>query len=174
MDACCNPGVIIVDMQENFLRPLEPLRAEMLVGNQLRLLGYCADYDLPVAVLEYSGEGPTQREILEAVGRVPRSEYFIRNGFNSGFLNTCLPQTLKSWGVETVIISGVNAHACVFANAEWAKMNGYGVMTSACLMDDIYDKDYSQWYVQCLFEPRGWNVPYFWGELQAIYPSIVR
>lgn len=160
----CGLGLAIVDMQEPFLEKIEPRYRKELISNQQMLLSKCCQYDIPVSVLEFEGEGSTIEDIRSYVAAVPRHEFIKPRRFNSGFHYTGLAGRLEGWGVESLIVSGVNAHACVFATAECAKIKGFQPIVSKEIVADIEGWNEGEGY-KILFEPRGFYVEDIWGTL---------
>ena len=136
-------AVIIVDMQEFFLKNFAPTVRNELVNNQGKFIELCVKNKLPFIVLEYKCKG------IDKVETIPRLLKKIKNVYkeiiikenNSGFTKTGLDKTLKELGIEEIILLGINAHACIQDTAISALKRGYRVATSKGLISNSYRKD---------------------------------
>lgn len=129
-------AVLLIDMQVLFLQDLHPWIRARLIRSQLKVLKECAKKDIPVVCLEYEGYGPTHPSLLEALEKVPRTE-FIRKDCNSGFRRTNLEQILKERFMSTtLVLMGVNASFCVLETAISARRKGFKLATAKDLIDN--------------------------------------
>lgn len=132
-----NLAVVIVDMQEPFLAGINRASRKAIIRNQLALIGFCADHDIPVAVLEYHGDKETIKPLLKKLSAVRRSIVIAKSGDN-GFTATNLGKQLREWEVDTVLLAGVNASCCVQETAQGALEAGYRILTAKDLMADSH------------------------------------
>jgi len=135
-------------MQEWFLNAIEYDERLREIPYHLEVLEYCRVNNLPVVVLEYKGCGPTV-SILKDKVEILKDKSYIAKPKDDGFENTNLRQVLKEKHIETVLLMGINASACVMSTAAGAVMNGFKVMISKDLISDpkSYDRDESvSWY----------------------------
>lgn len=154
------PGVVLIDMQPDFVAGLREHVMARIVHEQLRVLEECARLDIPVVVLEYKGHGATIPKLATALKHVPRRS-LIRKTNDDGFYKTHLKGTLTGFDVRSPLLMGINAHACVLKTAESGLDYGFVVKTSEHLIADrgrsgiFYDA--KRWYEVngCLLEAPG-------------------
>lgn len=115
-------AILVVDMQDYFLRAFKEGSREELIENHVDLLIEANEKSIPVAAVKY-GNGPNMQfteAILETIEEMRTKEIIIKNGDDS-FYNTSLERVLRTWSSNSLIIGGVNANACVKDTAETAK-----------------------------------------------------
>ncbi|MDP2907601.1 MAG: isochorismatase family protein [Nanoarchaeota archaeon] len=130
-----NLAVLLIDMQDYFLKEVSEEEKKSEIPYQLEVLNYCKDNNIPVFVLEYLQCGETTRILKEKVDSLPVKEY-VTKGYNDSFLKTDLEAKLKSYGIESMLLMGVNASGCVKDTAEGAIRAGFKIMTSKDLIAD--------------------------------------
>ncbi len=135
-----NLAVLLIDMQDYFLKEVSEEEKKSEIPYQLEVLNYCKNNNIPVFVLEYLQCGETTRILKEKVDSLPVKEY-VTKGYNDGFLKTDLEAKLRSYGIESMLLMGVNASGCVRDTAEGAIRAGFKIMTSKDLIAD------PEWYV---------------------------
>lgn len=138
-------GVVVVDMQKPYLKDAPKPSVGPLVNALKEVLGWCRDYDIPLAVLEYSGDGGTIKGLRKRIAEVPRAAYITKSGEN-GFIGTELESILRNWGVNYLLLTGIYASACVSGTAHGAIKAGFNVATSPQLVEDRKNKEDMQWY----------------------------
>lgn len=129
-------AIVIIDMQDHFIGSMSEIRRNNLIDRQLEILQECIDQDLPVVVLEYDGSGPTTSRLKAKLSQVPRLETIVKY-LDDGFYGTNLDQVLKNLGVESILLTGVNASVCVRKTASSAVNIGYNVITGKHLITDV-------------------------------------
>ncbi|MBT4377043.1 isochorismatase family protein [archaeon] len=155
-------GVVIVDMQDKYLRDKEKKR---IVPPQKKLLDFAKENDLPVFLLEYLPGGPTIPELRENIegyenvvvekkynddGFIVRKnidgKYLWRGGDISIEGDSNLDLDLKEKGIKKLLVAGVNKSACVRSTIEGANKRGYKVFTATDLMNEPIHGN--RWYSQ--------------------------
>ncbi|MBS3170158.1 cysteine hydrolase family protein [Candidatus Woesearchaeota archaeon] len=128
-------GIIIVDMQETFLKYIPKKEVDRIVKNQQMVLNAAEKYDVPVLVFEYWGSN-TIEEISDLVKEVPRYE-FMKKERDDGFerygnlyREEDPRRVLDEWGVDTAYFMGVNTDACIVKTADSARRLDYIPVTS--------------------------------------------
>ncbi|MFC1608942.1 isochorismatase family protein [Patescibacteria group bacterium] len=142
--------VVIVDMQEYFLEKLAYDERCFIIGNQKKVLRWCAEKDIPVIALEYRCRGKTIKELSDSFYVINRVESIIKSDDN-GFSWTRLNRLLYVWGVEELFLMGINASACVKRTARGAVRRRYRIVTSLNLIADPSSYEESKsgcWYKQ--------------------------
>ena len=148
---------LIIDMQDKFLKKHDPKIVELMVQNQVSVLDYCSNRDIPMVFLEYNGYGETIKDLKHiASGYDP---LFLTKSYNSGFdgvltdneKDDIYKKTLKSILKETkrnhLLLMGINKNACVKATAEGALIEGFNFSTSKDLINSRKVK-YSDWILK--------------------------
>lgn len=64
----------------------------------------------------FSVRGTEGAEVIDELGPVKKDEILYKRRF-SAFFKTDLDQTLRLFGVDTVVVTGINTHVCVYATA---------------------------------------------------------
>jgi len=145
-----NLAVLLIDMQEWFLLGIEYEEKHREIPYQLEVLDYCKKNDIPVFVLEYKDCGPTVKILKDKVDSLEKKTYIIKN-HDDGFIDTDLAKELRRKNIDTVLLMGINASACVLSTASGAIIAGFKIMTSDDLIAD--PKSYGEnesinWYEQ--------------------------
>ena len=126
-------GIVIVDMQDEFLSNVRESDVEALVGNQERLLQIASDHDYPVAIVQTPGYGLLNERVRNASRGVLRTKY-VEKQSHSGFNGTDLESHLVDWNSKVFIPSGVNSTKCVYDTVQDGIMRGFDVIASPLLM----------------------------------------
>ncbi len=154
------PAIIIVDMLEgNYTRPLKGMKEEEKIVPVVRdFLNRARGFDIPVifacdSFLEKDfifGGRMKPHAIRGTEGTKPLSELeprasdiILDKRRFSAFFKTDLDQTLRTLGVDTVAVGGINTHFCVLATAFDAICNDFATVIledmSACFKKEIHD-----------------------------------
>jgi hypothetical protein len=136
-------GIMIIDMQEEFLGKISPEERDRIVRSQLKLLRVAAENRIPVMIFEYKPGmvGRTIPELREAIERVPIKRYFDKehdDGFES-YSQDESEDTPEAWlrrrNVRNIVFSGVNTGSCVWGTASTANdYYRFGIITSLDLL----------------------------------------
>ena len=128
------PAVIIVDMlEDSFREPRNKERDEEKIVQPMKLfLAKCRTLSIPVIFANdsflredfifkgklkpYAIRGTAGAEVLHDLTPEPADIILPKRRF-SAFFKTDLDQTLRTYGVDTVAIGGINTHVCVIATA---------------------------------------------------------
>jgi len=128
------PAIVVVDMlKDAFKRKNLPSTQEYvkIVPKIKRLLNKARELNIPIifacdSFLEkdfifkgkqpYSVRGTEGAEVVEDLRPKKKDQILPKRRF-SAFFKTDLDQTLRLLGVDTVVITGINTHVCVYATA---------------------------------------------------------
>jgi nicotinamidase/pyrazinamidase len=128
------PAVIIVDMlEDSFKEPRNPERAEEKIVQPMHsFLKTCRSISIPVLFANdsflkedfifkgklkpYALRGTPGGQVLHDLMPEPTDIILEKRRF-SAFFKTDLDQTLRTYGIDTVAIGGINTHVCVVATA---------------------------------------------------------
>ncbi|MEO6536322.1 MAG: isochorismatase family protein [Candidatus Paceibacterota bacterium] len=152
-------AVVLIDMQHIFFQELSWETQQTLLAAQTKLIIECAKYDIPLAVIQYSGFGSTIFQLQQLIRNVPRSEYYAKTSMN-GFSGGWLEGFLDKHRVSTVLFAGIFASQCVFETAN-ATPKKYHIGTSEVLIADHR-------FDQCMRETREW-----FADHGSFYPDYV-
>ena len=152
--------VVMIDMQDFFLKNLKTEIRKALVANQLKILELCVKNKIPVIIFEYKAggvkRGRTTRILQRKIECVPETLIKIKEN-NSGFRGTNISSVLEGMKCKKILLMGINANGCVQDTAIGALRRGYRVMVSKGLMASTSRKDIGmsrkneKWYLQnCL------------------------
>lgn len=121
-----NIALIIVDMQDFFLKNFYKDKVKKLVGNQSKVISFCVKENIPIFLLEYATRGKT----IKALRDIAKDSSTIIKENNSGFRDTKLDEILKMFGTKSIILMGINGSGCVQDTAIGAIKRNYKIMTS--------------------------------------------
>ena len=128
------PAVIIVDMVKDNLKSEHPISVHVrrILPSVQRLITMARTRTYPVIfahdsylpddfvfrgkIKPHSIQGTEGAEIMDELSPEPAELVLPKRRF-SAFFGTGLTQTLKGWGVDTLIIAGVATHVCVLMTA---------------------------------------------------------
>lgn len=144
-------AILLIDMHSFYLEDIEEKEKEREIPYQIDVLKFAQRDDIPVFVLEYAGKGPTIPILKNEADKAPRVKYIAKPG-DDGFEDTGLAEQLRDYGVENLLLMGINASACVKFTAESALKNGFNILTSKQLIaeppvmpdDWFWDKDHNE------------------------------
>lgn len=131
------PALLIIDMQNDFIREGSPLRiggAEAVIGNMAHLLDLFRRSGHPVIHIlrihrkdgsdveisrrdlfrrtPFAVEGTPGSEVIRELSPRP-GEYTIHKNRMSAFMSTDLDLLLRSLGVDTLVVTGVQTPNCI-------------------------------------------------------------
>lgn len=159
-----NNAILLIDMQDSFLGRLNPYEREEEIPYQIEVLNAAKRNSIPIFVIEYAGMGSTIPELMDVISN---SDYeIITKPYNNGFLQTNLDDLLKEKGIDSLVLMGVFASACVYETAEGALEKGYEILTSTDVIADhewvFRHTESAEWYAEhgTLFEDHGQIVNY--------------
>ena len=117
---CC---LLIVDPQERLMSAI--FEADRVIRNAILLIHCAKTLDIPIlATTQYKkGLGPYVPELEELVTDVPCMDKVEFNCFANPGVNNMMESLPKS--VDTVILTGAEAHICIFQTAMGALKAGY-------------------------------------------------
>lgn len=141
-------ALLIIDMQEPFLREHQRDEVALMIQAQIELIRECKKQNVPIIVVEFAKHGNTIPE-LQAELSGYKNLHFVVKRSDDAFLGTALRSFLDDFGVEEVILAGVNASYCVFETAQSAVKYKFRIVTSERLISDSprnKKKDKSLWW----------------------------
>lgn len=126
-------AVLLIDMQDYFI---QGNRDKInLIPNQISILNFCIDKNIPLMWIEYANCGNTARDLTKTINRFTKKNvYKILKNHDDAFLGTNLHNRLAKLGKKTLLLLGINAHACILATARSAVDYGYTIITSKNLI----------------------------------------
>lgn len=134
-------ATVLIDMQEGFYArggTTDSEKLKKLVGNQIRLLKWSVQNNVPVLIFEYVGFGKTDPKLMQIIKN--HTYKVIQKNTDGGFYSISKAETLatlKDWDVDALIVAGINGPYCVKSTIEGALENGYDVMTTAWVIGNI-------------------------------------
>lgn len=145
-------GVVIVDMQYDFLTPFKLKQQKELLKNHQSLIKLCNQKDIPIVIIEYEGRGPIHQRLLSSLSPLQRYKFLEKNT-NSGFRKfngkaSQLNSILREWNLDHICITGIEAGCCVLATAKDAKED-YKVISVGDLLGDSsenQEKSFTEWF----------------------------
>jgi nicotinamidase-related amidase len=107
-----NFGVVVIDMQEEFIKHLTKEEREDLIKSQVDFLNYCCKKNYPIFFIEYVGSKKTIKEI-DDVKKQFQNWYVFKKTDNGGFKNKKFEKQIDDLGLEYLCFMGGNAIACM-------------------------------------------------------------
>ncbi len=146
---CSDFAVLLIDMQDRFVGKLKTNVRTKLIEAQLQVIRDCANRNIPVIILEYHGREKTISKLADDLDAIERKTVICKP-CDDGFKRTRLDETLRYIGARSLLLMGINAHACVLETAQSAVKKGYKVITSEDLIADAYHDEIldegREWY----------------------------
>jgi len=154
------PAIVVVDMLKDAFKgkrssPEEYLR---IVPTIKGLLDRARDLSIPIifacdsflegdfifrgSTKQYSLRGTEGAEVIDELEPSGNDQVLAKRRF-SAFFKTDLDQTLRLLGVDTVVITGINTHVCVFSTAMDSVCNDFNTIVledcSACRNREVHE-----------------------------------
>ena len=156
------PVLIVIDMLRDFLETWEPVRKEKLVQSINDLVGIMRTSSYPVIWVRQEFEpdlsdalpemrakgiritikGTPGCEILPELAVAPSDVVIIKKRY-SAFYKTTLEETLARLAPDTIILAGINTHACIRTAAIDAYQRDWPVALAADCIDS-YDQEHHE------------------------------
>ena len=135
--------MVVVDMQDCFLKNVNSAVQKELFNNQGMVLDWCYEEHIPVIFLEYSDKQVSRGKTSSLLStRVDgKQTHVILKDSNSGFVNTHLDTVLRQHKVNQIIIMGINANGCVQDTAIGALRRKFQVITASGIIVNSYTLD---------------------------------
>lgn len=131
-------GVVIIDMQEYFVRQLYEDERASLIANQKRILQSCQKNKIPVVQVEWFDEGETINELGELIMECERY-IFIKNNNDAFKATNGFDDILKLARINQLLVMGINLSACVFETVMSARKHGYEIIIHTDLVANAKD-----------------------------------
>jgi nicotinamidase-related amidase len=147
-------AVIIVDMQDFFLKNFPVSISNELVYNQKKVIGLCIKKKLPFLLLEYKAGGISRGKTILKLKKMVNNSVrgIINKENNSGFTKTNLDRTLRDLNIGAILLMGLNANGCIQDTAIGAIHRGYkvitakGIVANSSRMDLTLSKRNEKWF----------------------------
>ncbi len=135
-------ALIITDMQDFFLKNLQPSIQNKLIENQKVVIEFCMKNNIPIIILEYKAGGKLRGATTSSLHKIIKGNLLeiILKENNGGFTKTNLDLILKNLKVSQIILLGLNANGCIQDTAIGALHRGYEVITAQGLIANSYGK----------------------------------
>ena len=126
-----NTGLLVIDVQENLLPVMG--QKQRVIGNIIKLLNLSTLFSLPVLLTEQYPKwlGPTMSEIIESL---PDYQPITKLHFNCCEVDA-FEERLKSVGLNSIIVTGVESHICIFQTCVSLLERGYLVQVPQDAVD---------------------------------------
>jgi nicotinamidase-related amidase len=128
-------AVLLIDMQKKFLENINPLETKVQINSQIEVLDCCAQYDIPLVIIEYNGCGLTIKKLMKKAKKVQRQKSIIKSAANA-FTKPELAIQLEEWNPTSICFMGVYASGCVWQTAGEAADKGYKIYSASPLIAD--------------------------------------
>lgn len=131
-------AVILIDMQTAFVPKLAKPERESEISNQIEVLSFCRNHNIPVFLIELQNSGKTIKRLSHVINGLRKKKLIIKRA-NNAFYKTQLHSELKKAGIKNILLMGLNASICVRETAKHALMLGYNIITSRDIIADAKD-----------------------------------
>ncbi len=156
------PVLIVIDMLNDFLESWESGRKERLVHSINELVGVMRSFSQPVLWVRQEFEpdlrdafpemrakgiqitikGTPGCEILPELAFAPSDVVIVKKRY-SAFYGTALDETLAQLGPDTLILAGINTHACIRTTAIDAYQRDWPVILATDCIGS-YDQEHHE------------------------------
>lgn len=127
------PTLIIIDMQEEFLKNFTQEQRKELINEQINIIKESINLGIPILTFEYINSGNTINQIKEITNKIESHQTLIKPN-NSIFTNKDTIKILNKWKINTIILTGINATSCIYETIEDALKNKIQIITSKTLI----------------------------------------
>jgi nicotinamidase-related amidase len=136
-------AVIIIDMQDFFLKNFPATISSDFIDNQKKVINLCLKKKMPFVLLEYKAGGILRGKTISKLEKIisDSSKEVIIKESNSGFTKTNLEEILKILKIKKILLMGLNANGCIQDTAIGATHRGYKVITSEGVIASSSRKD---------------------------------
>ena len=133
-----NTGLLVIDVQENLLPVMG--QKQRVIGNIIKLLNLSTLFSLPVLLTEQYPKwlGPTMSEIIESL---PDYQPITKLHFNCCEVDA-FEERLKSAGLNSIIVTGVESHICIFQTCVSLLERGYLVQVPQDAVDSRTEENW--------------------------------
>ena len=133
-----NTGLLVIDVQENLLPVMG--QKQRVTGNIIKLLNLSTLFRLPVLLTEQYPKwlGPTISEIIESL---PDYQPITKLHFNCCEVEA-FDERLKSAGFNSIIVTGVESHICIFQTCVSLLERGYQVQVPQDAVDSRTEENW--------------------------------
>jgi nicotinamidase-related amidase len=124
------PALVVIDVQQQPLSELVPGRRPEFLSTIASLLSGARERSVPVVYVRHQDEWmPPGSNDWQIAGEIaPREgESIVEKRYRDAFRETDLDDVLKRFGVERVIVCGMQTEFCVDATIREAERRGYRV-----------------------------------------------
>lgn len=136
-----NKALIIVDMQNIFLKNMSSKNKNVLIQNQLPIIQSCVHKKIPIIELEYNCVGMPKGKTVSRLHTKYTPLRTIIKKDNGGFTKTILEKVLSEIKVKEIILIGINANGCVQDTALGGINRGYKITTALGVIANIWRDD---------------------------------
>lgn len=148
-------ALLVIDVQWDYWRlKLPQVPPESLLCNLKALIHFCRGKNIKIVYVKhvthskrsnFFQEGTEGAEIMEEI-KPQEDEILIVKHTPGAFFNTKLDETLKGWGIENLILTGMRTEHCCDTTTREAHALGYrNYFVSDCTATfDIVDKEREQ------------------------------
>lgn len=149
-----NTALIIIDMQNFFLKNSVNKDIKNLIDNQLKVIEFFNKIKAPIIFLEYQDGKNSRGNILPVLKKQVKNNITIKKLSNGGFTKTNLNNLLKDNNTKKLVLMGINANGCVQDTAIGAINRKYEVYSSEDIIANIYFKNMGlspenkKWYLK--------------------------
>ncbi|MEI6650556.1 MAG: isochorismatase family protein [Candidatus Moraniibacteriota bacterium] len=115
---------VLVDMQTD-VGSKKAKRA--IIPHQVAILKDCIRLSIPVVIVEFEGRGATHSELTDAISGYQHGHIIQKCGW-SALRETTLAKILTDFRVDTFLLGGIEACACLYDTASDARPQGFRVV----------------------------------------------
>lgn len=130
-----NLGVVVIDMQDEFLEGVAKQRLDNLIREQKRVMNYAQEKGYSIILVSLNEGGKVNSGLTQGLERYDGISSISKES-TSAFNGTNLDFVLKQNRVNHLFLAGISACACVSDTAIDAKDKGYRVSTAQDVIAD--------------------------------------
>ncbi|MFW6231223.1 MAG: cysteine hydrolase family protein [Nanoarchaeota archaeon] len=137
-------ALLVIDMQQPGVSIVEKDAHDRMIAAQKDMIRYSNHHDIPILFIETKGQGetPTIDELVKEAEPNNTTAFAVKVE-NNAFLYWDIEKQLRLWKKDHLILTGINASACVLDSAVGAINKGYAVSTAEQLIEDYQQSSVS-------------------------------
>lgn len=132
-----NLAVLLIDMQEDFLKNFKTEFRAKMISAQAKALKLCIENNLSLVLIKFCDFGEIDSALLKEIEHY-KNQFLVLKYHDNAFYETDLESILRRLRVKTLFVMGINTSYCVYSTVVAGKGKGYKIITSEELVGDPF------------------------------------
>jgi nicotinamidase-related amidase len=127
-----NLAVLVIDMQQTYLKELNNKEQDNIIKHILELTSYCVKNEITIADIADKNYKPTIKTITKSIKKSNPNKIITCYDKDccDAFEGTSLEKNLKSKNITDLFVTGIYGSECVYSTAKQALELGFKVSTA--------------------------------------------